>query len=78
MTGIWKEIFTKVDAGVAFFTIIDYILIYVGVIFGFVAYQSWSTAMLTLLSLPILGPAVMTIAAGYVRIVSFSKDLRKS
>ena len=77
VTRIWKAIFTEAEAGVAFLTI-DYILIYVGVIFGFLAYQSWSTAMWSLLTLPILGPAAVTIAAEKLELSASEKILEKA
>ena len=62
----------------AFLTIIDYILIYVRIIFGFVVYQSWSTAMWSLLTLPILGPAAVIIAADRLELSASEKILEKA
>lgn len=58
---LWRAIFSEADPGVAFLTL-DYILIYVGLIFGYVAYQSWSSAIQTLVLLPVLGPASLSLA----------------
>ncbi|KAL7442889.1 hypothetical protein ACHAXM_008513 [Skeletonema potamos] len=77
LKGIWSAIFTDADAGVAFLTI-DYILIYIAVVFGFLAYQNWSTAINTLLALPFFGPAALTIAAERLEIAASEKMLEKA
>eukprot|EP00984_Skeletonema_dohrnii_P002192 scaffold750_cov133-Skeletonema_dohrnii-CCMP3373.AAC.5 len=77
LKGIWSAIFADADAGVAFLTI-DYILIFIAVIFGFLAYQCWATAIKTLLALPLLGPAALTIAAERLEVAESEKMLEKA
>ena len=50
------------DAGIEFLTL-DYILIYVGIIIGYVAYLRWSAAVQVLVTFPFIGPAALTIVA---------------
>lgn len=77
LEGIWSALFTEADPGVAFLTF-DYILIYIGVIFGFFAYQSWFTAIKTLLAATLIGPAALTVAAERLEVAASEKMLQKA
>lgn len=64
MNSMYSSLLTDAneDAGIEFLTL-DYILIYVGIIVGYVAYIRLSAALQVLITFPFIGPAALTIVA---------------
>jgi len=76
VSAMWRDIFTEANASVAFLTI-DYILIQVSVIFGYVAYRSWFEAVRAAILLPIVGPAAVSMAMERIELASYTKHRTK-